>query len=119
MVAENATELAPVEDRDDEADVGPVRGAVVGVVVDDDVARLPFLAELGEAAVDAADVAGDRARLERRRLRRLAQLPRLLVADHAAEVLRLADDRRVGHAGQLVAHLDRDRLERAARSPRR
>ena len=72
-----ADELAAVEDGDDEADVGPVRGAVVGVVVDDDVARLPLLAELGEAAVDAADVAGDRARLERRRLRRLAELARL------------------------------------------
>ena len=108
-----ADELAVVEDGHDEADVGLVRGAVVGVVVDDDVAGLPLEPELGEAAVDAGDVARDRPRLERRRLRRLAQLPALVVAEHAAEVLRLADDRRVGHAGQLVAHLDRDRVERA------
>ena len=59
------------------------------------------------------DVARDRARLERRRLRRLAELAALGVAEDAAEVLRLADDRGVGHAGQLVAHLDRDRVERA------
>ena len=68
MVTENADELAVVEDRHDEGDVRAMRGAVVGVVVDDDVARLPFLAELGEAQVDAADVAGDGARLKRGRL---------------------------------------------------
>ena len=106
-------ELAAVEDGDDEADVGLVRRAVVGVVVDDDVARPPLLADLGKASVDAADVAGERAGLQRRGLRRLRELPRLGVADHAAEVLGLADDRRVGHPRQLVAHLDRDRLQRA------
>ena len=37
-----ADQLAAVEDRDDEADVGLVRGAVVGVVVDDHVPRLPL-----------------------------------------------------------------------------
>ena len=48
-----ADELVAEEDRDDEADVGLVRGAVVRVVVDDHVARAPLVAELGEAAVDA------------------------------------------------------------------
>ena len=108
-----ADEPAGVEDRHDERHVRLVRGAVVGVVVDHDVAGLPLEAELLEAAVDPGDVAGDRAGLQRRRLRRLAQLAALVVAEHAAEVLRLADDRRVGHARQLVAHLDRDRVERA------
>src|SRR5262249_34897070 len=51
------------------------------------------------------------------RLRRLAELASLLVADDAAEVLRLADDRRVGHARELVAHLDGDRVERAGDHP--
>ena len=108
-----ADELAAEEDGDDEADVRLVRGAVVGVVVDDDVARLPLEAELREATVDAGDVARDRPRLQRRRLGRLAELPALGVAEDAAEVLRLPDDRGVGHPGQLVAHLDRDRVERA------
>ena len=52
-----ADELAVVEHGHDEADVGLVRRAVVGVVVDDDVARLPGETELAEAAVDAGDVA--------------------------------------------------------------
>ena len=108
-----ADELVRVEDRHDEADVGLVRRAVVGMVVDDDVARLPFQPELGEAAVDAGDVARDRSRLQRCRLRGLTELAPVRVAEDAAEVLRLADDRGVGHAGQLVAHLDRDRVERA------
>jgi hypothetical protein len=85
--------LAAMEDRHAEGDVGLMRGAVIGVVVDDHVSGLPLDAELGEAAVDPAYVAGDRTGLQRRRLRRLAQLTGLLVADHAAEVLRLADDR--------------------------
>ena len=76
-------ELAAVEDRHDEGDVWPVRRTVVGVVVDHDVARPPLLAELGEAPVDSTHVAGDGARLKRRRLGRLAELARLVVADRA------------------------------------
>ena len=41
------------------------------------------------------------------------ELAALLVAQGASEVLRLADDRRVRHARELVAHLDRDRVEAA------
>ena len=107
-------QLAAVEDGYDERHVGPVRRAVVRMVVDDHVAGAPLLAELGEAAVDAPYVARYRARLERRRLARLAELARLVIHDRAAEVLRLADDGRVGHASQLVAHLDGDRVERTA-----
>ena len=62
-------ELTAVEDGNDETDVGLVRGSVVRMVVDDHVAGAPLLAEFGKAPVDAADVAGDRAGLEGRRLR--------------------------------------------------
>ena len=61
-----------------------------------------------------AQVARHRPGLQRRRLGRLAELAALVVADRAAEVLGLADDRRVRHARQAVAHLDRDRGQRAA-----
>ena len=70
-------QLALVEHRDGERDVGAVGGAVVAVVVHHHVPGPPLLADLGEATVDAADVAGDRTGLQRRRLARLAQLARL------------------------------------------
>ena len=90
---------------------GRWRRAVVGMVVHDHVARAPLVPDLGEASRDPGQVARDRSRLQRGRLRGLAQLAALVIADRAAEVLGLADDRGVSHAGQAVAHLDGDRSQ--------
>src|SRR3954447_10657214 len=84
------------------------------MVVNDHVAGAPAVSHLGEAAIDAAQVAADRPRLQRRGLRGLAQLAALVVAQRAAEVLGLADDRGVGHARQAEAHLVGDRAQLAA-----
>jgi hypothetical protein len=108
-----ANQRAVVEDRHAETDVGAVRGAVVRVVVDDHVARLEGVAARLERADDAAHVAGDRPGLQRRALRAFAELPPTRVADRGAEVIGLADDARIRHPHELVAHLDRDVLERA------
>ena len=87
-MTEKPIELAAVEDRHDEADVGLVGGAVVRVVVDDDVARAASSSpSSAKRRVDPADVAGDRPGLQRRGLRRLAELAALGVAERAAEVL--------------------------------
>ena len=62
VVTEKPISSPPREHRHAEADVGPVRGAVVGRVVHDHVAGLERLAALAHAPQDAAQVAGDRAR---------------------------------------------------------
>ena len=101
------------EHRHDEGDVRAVAGAGIGVVVHDDVAGADHVAALLQRLQDAADVARDRPRLQRRRLRRFGEAAALGIDQRRAEILRLADDRGVAHAHQLVAHLDRDVLERA------
>ncbi len=109
-----ADELAVDERGHAERDVGAVRGAVVGRVVHQHVALLDDLAALLEAAQDAAQVAGDGAELERGGVGRLGELAPLRVEQRRAEVLGLADDRRVAHARQPPAHLQGDGLQRAA-----
>ncbi len=105
-----AEQLALVEDRHRHGDVRRVRGAEVRVVVDDDVALLELALE---PVQEAADVPGQRADVHRRRVG-LAQLAALRVEDAGAEVLGLADDRRVAHAEEDARHLLRDGVEGAA-----
>ena len=113
-----AHKLVPEENRDAEGHIGPVRGPVVGRVVDDHVTRMEPLAACLEEGEDAANVAWYRPELQRRGEGRLAQLPPLRVEQRATEVLRLADDARIGHPGQLVPHLDRDALQGTSDHPR-
>ena len=80
------------------------------MVVDDHVALLDLVLE---AVEEAADVPGQRADVHRRRVG-LAQLAALGVEDAGAEVLGLADDRRVAHPEEDARHLLGDRVERAA-----
>ena len=108
-----ADQVAVEEDRRAEADVRPVRGAVVRRVVDDHVARIEALAPLPEELEDAAQVARDRAQLQWRGERALADLAAIRVEQRDAEILRLADDRGIGHPHQLVARFEHDRVERA------
>ena len=108
--AGEADELALVEDRDDDRDVGRVRRADVRIVVQDHVALVDVVAE------DADHVLDDlrhRAHEHRRRVG-LGEVVALAVEDAGAEVLGLADDRGVGHAVEHARHLLRDRGERAA-----
>src|SRR5262249_11396378 len=63
-----------------------------------------------EPVEEAADVPGQRADVHRRRVG-LAELTPLGVEDAGAEVLRLADDRRVAHPEQDAGHLLGDRVE--------
>ena len=101
------------EDRHDEGYVGPVARTGIGIVVHDDVARSDDFAARGQDALDAAYVARDRAGLQRRRLGRFGQAAAFRIDERRTEILRFADDRRVAHAHQLVAHLDGDVLQRA------
>ena len=110
-----AEQLALVEDRHRDRDVRRVRGAEVRVVVDDHVAVLDLAVE---PVQEAADVPGQRADVHRRRVR-LAQLASLGVEDPGAEVLGLADDRRVAHPEEHARHLLGDRVERAAEDAQR
>ena len=96
-----------------EGDVGPMRRAAIGVVVHDDVAGADRLAAFRERLADAADIAGDRAGLERRAHLAFAELATLSVGQRGAEILGFADDAGIAHPHQLVSHLDRDALQRA------
>ncbi len=87
----------------------------VRVVVDDHVAFLDLAVEVSH---EAADVPGQRADVHRRRVR-LAELAPFGVEDAGAEVLGLADDRRVAHPEEDARHLLRDRVERAAEHAQR
>src|SRR4029077_20482435 len=71
-----------------------------------------YLAPRLESLADATHIAGDRPRLQRRSHLALAQLPSLTVSQRRAEILGVADDARIAHAHELVAHLDRDVLQR-------
>ena len=85
------------------------------MVVDDDVALLDLAAQ---RVHEAADVPGQRADVHRRRVG-LAQLAAFRVEDARAEILRLADDRRVAHAEEHARHLLGDGVESAAEDPER
>src|SRR5436190_1086245 len=85
------------------------------MVVHDHVA---FLDRLAEPIEEAADVPGKRPDVHRRRVR-LAELAPLRVEDAGAEILGLADDRRVAHAEEDARHLLRDGVEGAAEHPQR
>ena len=61
----------------DEADIGTVPRAAIGVVVHENVAGTNLLRALLQHLPDAFDVAGDRARLKRRALLGLRELPPL------------------------------------------
>ena len=107
---EKPTSSPVVEDRDHDRDVGRVGGAAVRVVVEDDVALVDVVAEDPDHVLDDLR---HRAHEHRRRVR-LGQLVALRVEDAGAEVLGLADDRRVRHAVEDAGHLLGDRRERAA-----
>ena len=105
-----ADELAVVEDRRHRGDVGRVARAVIGVVVDDDVAGLPGVVQ---RLVDPPQVGRDGADVHRRRIR-FAERVEVAVEEPGAEILRLPDDRRIGHAVEHMAHLLRDRVQGTA-----
>ena len=113
-----AGQLPAMERRNHEGHVRAVRGAGVRIIVHEDVARLDRLAAFGKQTAEAADVAGDRARLQRRALLGLGQLAVLHIDERSAEILRFADDAGIGHAHELVAHLDRNVLQRTLNDAR-
>src|SRR3984885_15206241 len=90
-----------------------MRGAAIRIVVHDHVAGTKLVAALFEALADAADVSGDGTGLQRRAHLAFAELAPLRVRERRAEILRLADDARIAHAHELVAHLDGDAFKRA------
>src|SRR5271169_294685 len=108
-----AEQLILVEYRHAERHVGTVRGATIGIVVHDHIAGTQHVAAGCEPSADAADVTGDGARLQRRAHLAFAQLPSLGIRQRRAEILGFADDARIAHAHELVAHLDRDVLQRS------
>ena len=109
-----ADQLLVQKDWHAKGDVRSVRRAPVGVVVHDDVAW----ADRSRRACckflsDPSDIAGDWAGLERGAHLALAKLASVRVSQRGAEILGLADNARVGHAHEFVAHLDRNVFERA------
>ena len=109
-VGREADQLALVEDRRHGGNVRRVAGTVIGVVVDHDVAGLPGVVQ---GLVDPPQVGRDRADVHRRRIR-FAERVEVAIEEPGAQVLRLPDDRRVGHAVEHMPHLFRDRVQRAA-----
>ena len=81
------------------------------MVVEDDV---PLLDLAFQPVEEPAYVPGEGADVHRGRLG-LAELAALRVEDAGAEILGLADDRRVAHAEENTGHLLRDRVEGAAK----
>ena len=87
-----------------------MRGAAIRIVVHDHVAGTELVAALFEALADAADVSGDGTGLQRRAHLAFAELAPLRVRQRRAEILQLADDARIAHAHELMAHLDGNAL---------
>ena len=80
------------EDRNREGDVGAMRRTAIGIVVHDDIAGQDLLAPRLQRLPDTADVARDRARLERRRELALAELLPISIGESRTEILRFPDD---------------------------
>ena len=105
-----ADQLAVVEDGHDDRDVGRVGRTEVRIVVQDDVARVDVVAQQRDHALDDLRHGAH----EHRRGVRLGDVVALRVKQARAEVLGLADDRRVRHAVEHTRHLLGDGVERAA-----
>jgi hypothetical protein len=106
-------QLAGMKDGQTESDVRAVRCTIIGIVVHDNVAWLEHLAAPFEFPDDAAHITRYRARLQRRALRTFTKLPTRGIADRSPKILGFSNDAGVGHAHQLVAHLDGDVLKGA------
>ena len=102
-----AHELVVVEDRRHRGDVRRVARAVIGMVVNHDIAGLPGVVQ---GFVDPPKVGRDGADMHRRRIR-FAKRIEVAVEEPGAEILRLPNDRRVGHAVEHMPHLLRDRVQ--------
>ena len=111
--AGEAHQLVPVVDRHDDGAVGRMGGAVIGVVVEDDVAFVDVAVEQLDDVLDDARHGAH----EHRRGLGLGQHEPVPVEDAGAEVLRFADDRGVGHAVEHAGHLLGDGGKRAADDP--
>ena len=103
-------ELAIVEDRRHGGDVRRVARTVIGVVVDDDIAGLPGVVQ---RLVDPSQVGRNGADMHRRRIG-FAERVEVAIEEPGAEILRLPDDRRIGHAVEHMTHLLRDRMQGTA-----
>ena len=102
-----------VERGHDERDVGAVARPGIGVVVHDHVAGANLVAAFRHLAKHSLHVAGDGTGLQRGGLGRLREPLTGRIHQAGSEVLGFADDGRVRHSHELVAHLRRDVLERA------
>src|SRR5262249_20155822 len=112
-------QLTPLEDGHAKTHVRTVRGPVVGRVVNDHIPLFEALPSLLEEPENPLHVARNRTQLQRRRKRTLADLPTLGVQQRYPKVLRLTNDRRVGHPRQLVPHLQHHVVQRSRDHPRR
>ena len=101
---------ALVEYRNDHRDIRRVTRSVIGVVVNDEVALMPFAAL--QRIANPREIAGQRADMQRSRFQ-LAQRVEFSVEQSGAEILRLADDGRKRHAVEHVPHLFGDGLQGA------
>ena len=101
---------ALVENRHDDRDIRRMARSVIGVIVDDEVALMPFA--VLQRIANAGEIARQRADMQRRRFR-LAQRVEIGVEQSGAEILRLADDRGKRHAVEHMPHFFGDGLQRA------
>src|ERR1700691_4131910 len=107
-----ADQLLVKKDRHAKGDVRAVRRAPVRVVVHDDVAWADRLATPFEFFSNLSDISGYWSRLERSAHRALAKLASVRVSQRGAKILGFADDARIGHPHEFMAHLDRNVFER-------
>ena len=110
-VGREADDLALPEDGDGDENIRAVTRAMVGVVVDDDVALVPLA--ILQGLLNPLEVSRDGADVQRGRIR-FGQGVEIGVEQARAQVFGFPDDRRERHAIEHVAHFLRRRVKGAA-----
>ncbi len=117
MMAERADDgdaLAVMEDRTEAENVGQMLAAAIGVVGEDDVARLPVL-QRDEAADDLQETGAHRIEMLRD-ARRLRDVEAVAVEDRRRVIEQLAHDGRAAGAPDGDVHLGRRGGQRVAQN---
>ena len=98
-IGRKSDQRALVENRHDNGDVRRMARSVIGMIVNDEIAVMPFA--VLQRVANAREIAGQRADMQRRRFR-LAERIELGVEQSGAKILRFADDGGERHAVEYM-----------------